>query len=352
MPITQNFYSTVLAPQPGTGQYRYLYKRPTEVLWQLLNINFRPHDGQNVRIRERYQVTIQADGTKTIYTNENRFLSNTNTGYWQHLYLNEIDKYYVEREGQMNVSPIQTGSETYTHTTSYDWDLNIYRQLDDQFAATLTTIKSCNADLRPAAVPNEYIDEANALDYVKLYVKLAGGNFAGALEDIQEFTQPTIPGFRFSETGNLFLGKTQLRSVNLVAKNAAGVPMGKIPTAIGDLGLYVPGGYTVQDCVYSVEVREYGLIGKNPLQIDPIITCGYSDPVDYPFPGQPPNTTCAELLAQQVAANQLFLSAVAAQNYIDNVIFTGTVADPYQYSLQCSDGTVPASTQVWSINLI
>jgi hypothetical protein len=339
MPPMQNFYSTLIGKEPNTGNNRYLFKRPETFSFTAMNLNFRPHDGQNVRLRERYQVTIVENGTKQIYTNENRFLPNTNCGYFQHLYVDENNQYYVEREGQINVPALLEEPGTYRHTTSYDWDLNIYRQADDQFAAVITTIAACNADLRPAAVPNTFVDEANVLDYVKLSTKLAGGNFAGALEDFLEFTQTTIPGYRFAEDSNLFLGKTQIKSVDLLDYNPNGTGSGFVPTAIGDLGLYVPDGFEVIGCVWSIEAREYGLIKKSSVQIDPLIACSYVSGYEYPFPSVEP-LTCLELLTQQVSQNLVFYTEADALAYRDNPANGVQGGLPTQVQYNCPDGSV------------
>lgn len=276
MPLPPNSYTVNLTPIPGTAPRKFLFQRPKEILFLDFNLNFSPNLGQSVRIRERYQVRIQALGNKTIYTNSNRFLDNTNVGYWQHLYVDEVDEYYVERGGQMDVPAYGIPTEIYKHTSSYDWDFHIFRDYQDYFGAVISTTDSCNADLQPAAVPNGFIDETNVLDFVRLFAKKSGGNPITILAELVDLTDDTTDGFRFADKPNLFVSKTQVKAVALETN--------RLPTAIGDLGIYVPVGFEFVSCSYFCEIREHREVERFPFQVDPVIECAYIPGNKYPFP--------------------------------------------------------------------
>jgi len=204
------------------------------------------------------------------------------------MYIDQDSEYLIARDGQINASRIGGGGN-WKHTSSYEYDYQIFREFEDFYGGVLSQVASCNADLQPAAVPNSFINEENVLDYIKLLAKLAGGDFSGTIDDVIDLFAPTTAGYRFSESKSLFTATTQAKIVDLVDSGD-----GIIRTAIGDLGLWVNPGFELDECIYTIEIREFGQVEKYPVQIDKVIACLYVDAYNNPFPGGDANDCQSE----------------------------------------------------------
>lgn len=334
-----NSYRKTIEPISSASGRNFLYKRDQLIPWSEFNLNFSPQLGQSVRMRETYKLTVLWNGKETVYTNNKRFLQTTNIGHWQHLYVDFDDEYYIERSGQMDAHLSADGLPLYSFVTSYDWTYNIYRDYKDFFGAIFGTIDPCNADLRPAAVPNTFIDTTNVLDYVRISAKIAGADFSGVIDDILELTSPTIAGFRFGDGKNVFTTMQQSIVVDLEAYS--------VPTAIGDLGIYLNPGYNIVGCEHTIEARELGRVEKFTNQLEPV-TCLYLPGIELDFPTSTAQNQCEIALTAQVSAGNFYYSEQAA---IDALAAPGTIlsGSPLQTTFLCPDGTTYPNP-VWIIN--
>jgi hypothetical protein len=336
MPPANNFRVATVQPQPQNDARKWLFKRQTEIPWNELQLNFSPQLGQSIRIRETYKVTVSSNNKTTVYANSNRFVSNTNVGFWQHLYKDFNDEYTIEREGQMNVPYSGDNAGLYTHTSSYEWEYHVYRAYKDFTGGIFGTVDACNADLEPAAVPNGFITETNVTDYVKLTAKLAGKDWIGVLQDVISLTKTTTNGFRFPDKKNLFTTLQQSLVIDLETYN--------IPTAIGDLGIWLNPGFEFVGCEHSIECREFGKIMKFDNQLK-AVSCAYLPGFAFDFPNTPVQS-CADALAEQVTAGNVFYTEQDAINFM--AIPGNAQGIPSQTQFVCPDGTFyPGS--VWTI---
>jgi hypothetical protein len=283
-----------------------LYRRPLSVAWSALNLDFSPGYGQDLGIRERYNVTIAASGDNLpIYANINRFLPVQNVGSWQILYKDDFGEYYVEKSGSCECPTGKPNQTEWTFTLGYDWTYRLFRAKNDFFGAFLSVVKNCNADLEPGAVPNGFIDRDNVLDYARIVAKIYGKDPIGAIEDALDLLSPTIAGYRFPDK-ELFTALSQLPVIDLNSY--------LLQTAIGDLGLWVHPYFEVVDCQHTIEVRHYGKVPKLTNQLSPP-ACAYPQTLNFQgadcegkynrFLAETPNTyrTYAEALASWESVN-------------------------------------------------
>jgi hypothetical protein len=225
------------------------------------------------------------------------------------MYLDQDSEYLIARDGQINASRVGGGGN-WKHTSSYEYNYQIFREFEDFYGGVLSQVASCNADLQPAAVPNSFINQENVLDYIRLLAKLAAGDFDGTIEDVIDLFAPTTAGYRFSESKSLFTATTQQKIVDLVDSGD-----GIIRTAIGDLGLWVNPGFELDECIYTIEIREFGQVEKYPVQIDQVIACLYVDEFAVPFPGGEPANSCQSLYNARLAEFANFPSVYQGRTF-------------------------------------
>jgi hypothetical protein len=334
--MPNNFKGTTLQAVGGASTGQILFKRPTAIPWNQMGLTFSPQLGQSIKIRETYQITVLSNGKTTVYGNSNRYLRTTNIGHFQHLYVDDSGEYLIEREGQMNPPFIDGSSSTlFTHTSSYEWEYHIYRDYKDFRGAFYGSVDACNADLEPAAVPNGFITETNVIDYVKLTAKLAGKDWIGVLQDVISLTKTTTNGFRFPDKKNLFTTQNQILVVDLETYS--------LPTAIGDLGVWINPGFSLVGCSHTIECREFGKVEKLTNQLTPAV-CSYLPDFKYDFPSdQPPS--CLDALAVDVAAHNVFLTEQDAILWDASTPGSSGMAISGDY--YCSDGTTLPGLVVW-----
>jgi hypothetical protein len=330
--MPNNFKATTLQAVGGANTGRILFKRPTAIPWDQMDLTFSPQLGQSIKIRETYQITVLSNGKTTVYGNSNRYLRTTNIGHFQHLYVDDSGEYLIEREGQMNPPFIDSSSTLFTHTSSYEWEYHIYRDYKDFRGAFYGSVDACNADLEPAAVPNGFITEANVIDYVKLTAKLAGKDWIGVLQDVISLTKTTTNGFRFPDKKNLFTTQNQILVVDLETYS--------LPTAIGDLGVWINPGFSLVGCSHTIECREFGKIEKLSNQLTPA-SCTYLPGVVLPFPSA---GNCADLLLQTLAGYKATYGnefAYASQGELYNYASQNSLVEFVDYTINAIPWTCP-----------
>jgi hypothetical protein len=149
-------------------------------------------------------------------------------------------------------------------------------RLEDEAPATVTSVINCNADLRPAAVPNSYINFNNVQQYIAIAYAIYSGDTATLNRLVTQLTKPTIEGYRFADD-------VLFRAYNLVPK--VSLQNQTFGTRLGDIFLWVHPDWQIDtEAVYSVQVINQELleIFENQYQVGSE-TCAYPGE-GYQFP--------------------------------------------------------------------
>lgn len=269
-------YATEVEPIAVGGQRRFRYPKPGNRDWSDIGYDFRPIAGQPISIRETMLLTFRRNSL----TDDNivwldRFQNEAFIGHYQVSRLvgsNSGDATTVYKSGQ--IIGVSENTEFFTWSFSLEYNLNLYLNKTDKNAAYLSAIKNCNADLRPGAVPNTFIDTTNVSTYVEIAYGIATGDLANAASLIDSLTSPTTAGYRFGDE-ILFQGINNIPGISL--EDAIFTPR------IGTIGVWLHPDYSPYGtAIFAMQVANYSILARTIDQFPDGTTCAY--PGSVPFP--------------------------------------------------------------------
>lgn len=242
-----NYYKSVVIALQDQAQEKWSVIRPTTVSWNDIRPDFRPVLGQPIRIREAIEIQFerlsQTSGSATWL---NRFYNEAFVGHFQivRLDVGGSNTGLITERGQIIGNSNNT--TTYKWQFQREYDLHLMPMLSDVDAAVISSVVNCNADLRPAAVFNDFINFDNAQKYLNIAYAIYSGDTQTTTRLLREVTSTTIDGYRFADDV-LFRTYTKIPTVDLSGFS--------INTALGDIYLWVhPDWKLDSETFYTVQI--------------------------------------------------------------------------------------------------
>jgi hypothetical protein len=271
---TGNF--SIAANFSQNGRLASISRPDGEIEWGSIPILFRPILGSSIAYTEQFTTEFLPSGQSQngTYRWDDRYYQQAFIGHWQST--NNISNTGLSPEvtesGQIigNLNSLGGFTWIYKRRFSINWQLDI----NDQFAASITTIDNCNGDLAPGAVSNDFINTADVNQYVQIAYGIATGDLVNAATLIDSLTQPTTAGYKFGAK-NLFKAFTAIDTIDL--SKAILIPQ------IDDLGLWIHPDFNVSNVAWGCDFSGIEILDKLPNQFpNTPIACDYNGGLNFP----------------------------------------------------------------------